>query len=332
MPTKGMIIHGSRHTTLGLKLDAWVHEVESLVGKLRALLAESSPPDPVLIKHCSECIFEASCRKRVIEKDDLSLLGGLGTIDRAKLNAKGIFTVTQLAYTFRPRRRPKHQASRREKYHHALKALAIRDRKIHVVGMPEFVLSGTPVYIDVEGLPDNDFYYLIGLRIPEGSSFLQYSFWADTPGDEERIWRSLLDVLRGIDNPVLIHYGAYETTFLKRLISRYAGSAADTVYVEALIMRAVNLLAITYSQIYFPTYSNGLKDVARHLGFQWSHPSASGLQSIVWRQQWEETADTSIKQTIITYNKEDCDASNSLHAPSNVLRSLQSGVTSPVIA
>ena len=58
MPTKGMIIHGSRHTTLGLKLDAWVHEVESLVGKLRALLAESSPPDPVLVKHCSECIFD----------------------------------------------------------------------------------------------------------------------------------------------------------------------------------------------------------------------------------------------------------------------------------
>jgi hypothetical protein len=67
-------------------------------------------------------------------------------------------------------------------------------------------------------------------------------------------------------------------------------------------------LAITYSQIYFPTYSNGLKEVARYLGFQWSHASASGLQSLIWRQQWEETADPSIKQTIITYNKEDCEA------------------------
>ena len=38
MPTKGIIIHGLQHTTLGLKLDAWIHEVESLVGKLRALL------------------------------------------------------------------------------------------------------------------------------------------------------------------------------------------------------------------------------------------------------------------------------------------------------
>jgi predicted RecB family nuclease len=308
MPIKGMIIHGLQHTTLGLKLDVWVHEAESLVGKLRALLTEGSQPDPVLIKHCSECSFEACCRKKVTEKDDLSLLGGLGTTDRAKLNSKGIFTVTQLAYTFRPRRRPKHLASRRERYHHALKALAIRDRKIHVVGTPEFAVTGTPVYLDVEGLPDLGFYYLIGLRLPEGSSFLQHSLWADERRDEEKIWRSFLDIVQRVDNPVLIHYGAYETIFLKRLATRYLASTADTDYVDALIKRAVNLLAVTYSQIYFPTYSNGLKEVARHLGFQRSHPSASGLQSLVWRQQWEETGDPLLKQTIITYNKEDCDA------------------------
>ena len=112
MPTKGTIIHGFQHRALVLKLDAWIHEVESLIGKLRTLLTDGSPPDPVLIQHCKECPFEADCRKKVTEKDDLSLLDGLGTTDRAKLNAKGIFTVTQLAYTFRPRRRPKHQASR----------------------------------------------------------------------------------------------------------------------------------------------------------------------------------------------------------------------------
>ena len=38
MPIKGTIIHGLQHTTLGLKLDVWVREAESLVGKLRALL------------------------------------------------------------------------------------------------------------------------------------------------------------------------------------------------------------------------------------------------------------------------------------------------------
>jgi predicted RecB family nuclease len=190
MPTKGTIIHGLQHTALVLKLDAWIHDVEPLMGKLRTLLTEGTPPEPVMIKHCKECIFETSCRKRLTEKDDLSLLDGLGTTERAKLNAKGIFTVTQLAYTFRPRRPPKNHASRREKYHHALKALAIRDRKIHVVGKPELAFSGTPVYLDIESLPDRGFYYLIGLRVPAGASFFQHSLWADEAKDEERIWRS----------------------------------------------------------------------------------------------------------------------------------------------
>jgi predicted RecB family nuclease len=145
-------------------------------------------------------------------------------------------------------------------------------------------------------MPDRDFYYLIGLRIPEGPSYLQYSFWADEVSDEEGIWRSLLNVLERIDNPVLIHYGAYEATFLKRLARRYPDSTSDSSYVSTLITRGINLLGITYSQIYFPTYSNRLKEVARHLGFQWSHPAASGLQSVVWRQQWEETRDAAISR------------------------------------
>ena len=65
MATKGTIIHGLQQTALVFKLDAWIHEVESLNGKLRILLTEGNPPDPVLIKHCKECIFEARCRKSV---------------------------------------------------------------------------------------------------------------------------------------------------------------------------------------------------------------------------------------------------------------------------
>lgn len=76
--------------------------------------------------------------------------------ERQELRSKGIFTVTQLSYTFRPRRRPRRMRDKREKYHHALKALAIREQKIHIVGRPELKIEGTPVYLDVEGLPDRD--------------------------------------------------------------------------------------------------------------------------------------------------------------------------------
>src|SRR5258708_10038984 len=87
----------------------------------------------------------------------------MSEMERKKLHSKGIFTVTQLSYTFRPRRRPKRMRDKRENYHHSLKALAVREKKIHVVGRPEPKIDGVPVYLDVEGLPDRDFYYLLGV-------------------------------------------------------------------------------------------------------------------------------------------------------------------------
>jgi len=118
--------------------------------------------------------------------------------ERKKLHSKGIFTVTQFSFTFRPRRRPKRLRDKREKYHHSLKALAIREKKIHIVGSPDLKIDGTPVYLDVEGLPDRDFYYLIGVRIGSGESAVQHSLWADTVEDEGKIWREFLSVMETI--------------------------------------------------------------------------------------------------------------------------------------
>jgi len=148
----GKIIHGDDHATLKVKTSALAGEVRKRLGRITALLASPAPPDLVLNRHCAECEFQARCRKLAVEKDDLSLLASMSAKERQKLRSKGIFTVTQLSYTFRPRRRPRRQRDKREKYHHALKALAIREQKIHIVGSPELKLAGTPVYLDVEGL------------------------------------------------------------------------------------------------------------------------------------------------------------------------------------
>ena len=191
----GKIIHGDDHATLKVKTSTLAGEVRKRLEKIATLLSSPTPPDLVLNRHCAECEFQARCRQKAIEKDDLSLLAGMSEKERQKLHSKGIFTVTQLSYTFRPRRRPKRLRDKREKYHHSLKALAIREKKIHIVGSPELKIEGTPVYLDVEGLPDRDFYYLIGVRIGNGESAVQHSLWADTAADEGRIWREFLGIL-----------------------------------------------------------------------------------------------------------------------------------------
>jgi hypothetical protein len=64
--------------------------------------------------------------------------------------------------------------------------------------------------------------------------------------------------------------------------------------------------------VYFPTYSNGLKDVASYLGFRWSESAASGLVALSWRRQWGPARAPDLKHMLITYNSEDCAAAQTI--------------------
>jgi predicted RecB family nuclease len=302
----GKIIHGDTRTTLKVKTTVLARKVRKLIGRIDKMLFLNAPPELVLHRHCAECEFQSQCREKTIAKDDLSLLSGMSAKERKKLNGKGIFTVTQLSYTFRPRRRAKRLAAKPEKYHHSLKALAIREQKIHIVGNPQLQIEGTPIFFDVEGIPDRDSYYLIGVRFKTSERIIQHSLWADR-SEEEKIWIEFLHVLSDIENPVLIHYGSFETTFLKRMCDRYVRPPEDSAAFKA-ISSSVNLLSVIFAHVYFPSYSNGLKENARFLGFEWTDSLSSGLQSIVWRHQWEESRDPTVQEKLITYNADDCEA------------------------
>jgi len=71
----------------------------------------------------------------------LSLLDAMTVKERAKYNAKGIFTIAQLSYGYRPRRRKRakrpaestKRATPAPRNDHKLKALAIKKNQIHVV-------------------------------------------------------------------------------------------------------------------------------------------------------------------------------------------------------
>ena len=304
----GKIMHGDSQATLKVKLSSLASEVQKRIKDITTLLADNSPPDLVLNRHCHQCEFQARCRKQATEKDELSLLSGMSEKERKKLHSKGIFTVRQLSYTFRPRRRRRRAfQGKQEKFHHSLRALAIRENKIHAIDLLDPKLNATPVYLDVEGLPDRDFYYLIGIRVGTCGAAAEYDFWADNEEAEKRIWGEFLDVLSTIPNPQIIHFGSYETIFLRRMRERYDGlrelSAATTA-----IEHAVNLLSLVFAHIYFPTFSNALKEIAGYLGFRWSGPPASGLEAIVWRHRWEASRDPREKQALLDYNREDCKA------------------------
>jgi predicted RecB family nuclease len=318
----GTVIYGEGLRRKTVKIADHAVRTRQIIDAIVATCTSREPPPLVLNRHCAVCDFQPRCRGLAIERDNLSLLSAMTSKERAKFHSKGIFSITQLSYGYRPRRRKRKSKkldaestknsgkrdARIVRNDHKLKALAIKKNQIHVIGTPSLKFDGTPTFLDVEGMPDRDFYYLVGLRFERDGENVERSFWADGLDGECEIWENCLRELKAIGNAQIISYGAYEKRFLKQMKARYTLAPEDMEFVDRLIERTVNLVGCIYGKIYFPTYSNSLKEVGRYLGFAWAWPRASGAVAPLLRRVWELDADDGIKRRLIEYNMDDCRA------------------------
>ncbi len=279
-------------------------EAERVLDEVKSLQAGGDPPKLALNDHCHVCEFRPKCRKQAEQADDISLLGGISEKELKRYHRKGIFTLTQLSCTFRARKRSNRVKRQDHDRYPALQALAIREKKIHVYGTPDLPSKPVQLFFDAEGVEGAGFVYLLGVLVVEGDSHSMHSFWADDPNQEVQIFDSFLDLLAGYEDFSLFHYGAYEKALLRRMRNVVTRSAL----VDRASDKAVNVLSLLRSCVYFPTFSNGLKDVGRYLGCTWKDEKSSGLQSLVWRARWEQDGNPVWKNKLVTYNAEDCAA------------------------
>jgi len=89
---------------------------------------------------------------------------------------------------------------------------------------------------------------------------------------------------------------------------RYPGTIRHKQQFDAMVDRSRNVLKTIYASIYFPTFTNGLKDVAGYLGFNWSDPTLTGSRAALLRRLWELEPNKTTKEMLIRYNMEDCRA------------------------
>jgi predicted RecB family nuclease len=303
-PGAGIIYCGPEYAAVTVRFTSDLRAGQELLDEVTRMQKGDEAPKLLLNPHCPACEFRSECRTQAVEQDSLSLLQGLKGKELKRYSRKGICTLTQLAHTFRPRRKGRRSDRRSSHRYHALQALAIRDKRVYVLGVPEVAAGATRIYLDVESNPEEGFVYLIGMIVCDNQAEARYSFWADSKDQEREIFDQLLAVVAPYENPVIFCYGGYERSFIKRMRRQ----AARKRPVDRLLAALVNTLSIIYAHFYFPTYSNGLKDVAACLGYSWSDPDASGLQSIAWRLRWETTRDDVWKTKLIEYNLEDCAA------------------------
>jgi predicted RecB family nuclease len=305
-PQYGILIARSGKS-FKIRLAQYYKEVKQITEQLTKLTPDNTNLPPIMwSRHCPICDFRNQCRPIAEKEGSLWLLSHMTAKLITKNSRMGVFTLEQLSYQYRPRRRKKKRNPKATiPYQAALQALALREKKVLVQVPPEPMQSDNYFILDIEGDPGTAKYYLLGLLFVQKNDNHYHSFWADNENDQKKMWLSFLGKAKTQPQIPIYHYGSFDLKAIRSLSQRYGGGVD-------IIERMVNINTIIYGRIYFPTYSNSLKEIGAFLGAAWTYPEVTGLQALVWRYRWEKTKDDQYKQLLLTYNHEDCNALLSL--------------------
>jgi predicted RecB family nuclease len=65
------------------------------------------------------------------------------------------------------------------------------------------------IFIDIEGIPEYDFFYLIGVLVKSNEIYEYHYFWADNENEEEKIWKCFFEFIQNFPTVSIYHYGSY---------------------------------------------------------------------------------------------------------------------------
>lgn len=278
---------------------------------------------PALGTTCKLCHWYTRCKRDVIEANDLSLIAELGRSKRDSL-IRLIPSVRALAAAnidnFQSGKKtvfPGIGPGTLEKYHARAKLLCTPNARPYLKSPISLPIREKEVYFDIEADPMKDsFVYLHGMverehGKPSTAVFKPFFADGDTPQDEESVfagaWHYLTE--RIIDS-VIYYYSRYEWTSYRRLAQKYP-SVCSVDEVDALFQSPA--MIDLYTDVVkrcteWPCHDQSIKTLAVFCGFKWRDISPSGAASIEWYRRWLKTGDLAIKQRILDYNEDDCEA------------------------
>jgi predicted RecB family nuclease len=165
VPLAGYICYGSEWSITKIRLTDTIDKAVEILQEARTVFSSKVDVPLTLNKHCAVCQFKLRCRHIAIDTDNLSLIGTLGDKERQRLLERGVTTITQLSYGYRPRRKRRIRATAppiptvlNAKNDNKLRALALKKKQIHVLNAQRWTQHGPPVYLDVEGVSGEDFF------------------------------------------------------------------------------------------------------------------------------------------------------------------------------
>jgi predicted RecB family nuclease len=106
-PSGGIVYLKSDCALTRIRFGGTLRTGEDSLRNVERLQRAATPPKLLLNDRCRICEFRDRCRAQAVGEDNLSLLRGIGDKATKRYSRKGVLTLTQLAHTFRPRRRGK---------------------------------------------------------------------------------------------------------------------------------------------------------------------------------------------------------------------------------
>ena len=167
-----------------------------------------------------------------------------------------------------------------------------------------FDFEGSDPRLDRNGLGVVN--YLIGAVLRRQGGEPEFiPFIAHSPAEEETVVRDFIGWANSLDSALFYHWHNYEKTHLTKMANHYGINPGD---LDKMLGRMVDLHPITTNSYAFPTYGDGLKDIAKYLGFSWRQDDVDGLTTVALYHKYLESGvrDGDIMKRILDYNEDDC--------------------------
>ncbi|MEM6502308.1 MAG: TM0106 family RecB-like putative nuclease [Cyanobacteria bacterium P01_C01_bin.89] len=287
-----------------------------LCGDAETVLTSDTLPEYFISRsRCSLCPWLSQCHSQAQQDQHISLIPGVTPTRYRVLAALGITDLGAIA-----KADPKDLAKYPELANGGVQNLINQARSCQEKRpvprrddtweqLRQLPKSSVELYYDIEAEPERSVDYLHGVLVVKRDlqrrviSEKFHAFWAETPEEEGTAWNRFVEFMEQYPDAPIFHFCEYEPNTLGKLGKRH-GTAAKQV--DRLRNRCVDLHAWVTRLFFLPVEGYALKQIAAYLGFSWRDSTANGSQAVFWYDQWLETGDRQLLETIEIYNEDDC--------------------------
>ena len=281
-------------------------KLQDMMGEARDIMGGAVPP---AIYGSDPAPWSGYCDSMAMKMNDVSLISGVGAGKRDAMAGHGYHMVCDVADTTMDDLLKVPGVGEKTAAKYLDSAAAIITGKCVKKGDVRLPECSAEIFVDLEGLADGFdnvmSNYLIGALVRKNGKEKYHYFIADD-GREDLMLKSFLDFMGSQSDYVAYHWGRYDKTQLAKLIERHGMEGCGSFRPDAM----VDLLAVATRAFAFPTYGNGLKEIARWIGFDWRHKDVDAISSMELYLKYADDPESNADgmRLVLDYNEDDCTA------------------------